>query len=74
MKNVYINEDLTRTRSKMMYMYDARCLVRVGQLKSAYVSDGKVFIRNYQEEHGLFICAGDLLAFGRQLLLRYLLK
>ena len=62
MKHIYINEDLIKTRSKMMY--DARCLVRVGQLKSAYVSDGKIFIRNNQEERRLIACAGDLLAYG----------
>ena len=58
MKHIYINEDLTKTRSKMMY--DARCFVRVDQLKSAYVSDGKIFIRNNQEERRLIACAGDL--------------
>ena len=41
-KSIFINEDLTKKRSKLLF--HARTLSRVGKLKSAYSSDGKIFV------------------------------
>ena len=42
-KGVFVNEDLTRSRSKLLY--EARTRVKSGQLKSAWSSDGTVLIK-----------------------------
>ena len=46
--NVFINEDLTKTRSKLLF--DARSLVRVNKLKTAYSANRKIFIRNNEDK------------------------
>ena len=42
-KGVFINEDLTKSRSKLLY--EARRRVKSGQLKSAWSSDGSILIK-----------------------------
>ena len=60
--NVFINEDLTKTRSKLLF--DARSLVRVNKLKTAYSSDGKIFIRNNKDKRLLVKSDSDILEHG----------
>ena len=43
-KNIYINEDITAHRSKILI--SARDLVRSEKWKAAYSSDGKIFLRD----------------------------
>lgn len=62
MKHLYLNEDLTKIRSKLLY--DARCLVRVHKLKTAYASDGKIFVRDNDEHRHLMKTDSDLALFG----------
>lgn len=62
MRHLYINEDLTRLRSKLLF--DARCLVRAGKLKAAYASDGKIFVRDNGERRHLIKTKSDLSLFG----------
>ena len=42
LSGVFINEDLTRIRSKLLF--DARSLVRAKKLLASYSSDGKIFV------------------------------
>ena len=44
MKNLFINEDLTKKRSKLLY--DARSLLLVENLSAAYSQDGRIFVRD----------------------------
>ena len=62
MNHVFINEDLTKKRSKLLY--NARCLVRTKKLKSAYASDGKIFVRDEHDRRHLIKCDIDLSEFG----------
>lgn len=61
-KNVYINEDLTMARSKLLY--DARNLVRAKKISSAYSSDGRIFIKDNNENRHLIESKSALQAFG----------
>lgn len=61
LKNIFINEDLTKKRSKLLY--DARCLVRTKKLKSAYASDGKIFVRDSLDHRHLIKGDIDLSVF-----------
>lgn len=49
--SVFINEDLTKTRSKVLF--DARTLVRAKKLNAAYSSDGKLFVRDKDDRRHL---------------------
>lgn len=62
MKHLYVNEDLTKLRSKLLY--DARCLFRVDILKAAYASDGKVFVRDQEDHRHLIKTDSDIAEFG----------
>ena len=44
MKGIFINENLTKLRSKLSF--DARSLARANILKSVYLTDGKIFVRD----------------------------
>ena len=46
-KNVYVNEDLTRNRSKLLY--DARQMCKAGALASSWSMDGIVFVKQFQD-------------------------
>ena len=61
-KHLFINEDLTMLRSKLLY--DARCLVRTNKLRSAYASDGKIFVRDKDDHRRLIRNDSDILEFG----------
>lgn len=62
MKHIFLNEDLTQTRSKLLY--EARCLVRVNKLKAAYAYDGRLFVRDCDDRRHLIRTNSDLSAFG----------
>lgn len=49
-------------RSKLLY--DARCLVRTNKLRSAYASDGKIFVRDKDDHRRLIRNDSDILEFG----------
>ena len=57
-KNVFINEDLTSQRSKLLS--EARKLVRERRLRAAYTGDGKIFIKD-NENARHFITTKDQL-------------
>ena len=61
-KLVYINEDLTRNRSKLLYV--ARTLVRGKKIKSAYSSDGKIFIRDFSDTRHIIRTDSELTKYG----------
>lgn len=62
MKHIFLNEDLTQTRSKLLY--EARCLVRVNKLKAAYAYDGRLIVRDSDDRRHLIRTNSDLSAFG----------
>ena len=62
MKGIFINEDLTKLRSKLLF--DARSLVRANMLKSAYSADGKIFVRDNGEVRHMIKTYTDILKFG----------
>lgn len=62
MKTVFINEDLTKLRSKLLF--DARTLVKVDKLKSAYSTNGKIFVRDNSDDRYLIKTKVDLLKYG----------
>lgn len=62
MKTVFINEDLTKIRSKLLF--DARTLVKGDKLKSAYSADGKIFVRDNSDDRYLIKTKADLLKYG----------
>ena len=57
-----LKADLTKTRSK--HLFDGRSLVRVNKLKTAYSSDGKIFIRNNEDKRLLVKSDSDILEHG----------
>ena len=61
-QNVFVNEDLTRTRSKLLF--NARALMRANKLKSAYSSDGKIFIRDNDDNRLVVKSDSDILEYG----------
>ena len=61
-ESVFINEDLTKRRSKLLY--DARILVRANHLTAAYSSDGKLFVRDKEEKRHAINSDDDLREFG----------
>ncbi|MCG8049332.1 MAG: septum formation initiator family protein [Candidatus Thiodiazotropha endolucinida] len=62
MNRIFINEDLTKPRSKLLY--DSRSLVRVKLLKNAYSTDGKIFVRDNNDERHMIKTCSDILKFG----------
>lgn len=61
-KHLFINDDLTMLRSKLLY--DARCLVRTNKLRSAYASDGQIYVRDKDDHRRLIRNDSDILEFG----------
>lgn len=57
-RKVYINEDLTSTRSKILYQ--ARLLVKSKKLLSAYSLDGKIFATDIGGTRRRISCLADL--------------
>lgn len=62
LKPIYLNEDLTKYRSGILF--EARSLKRAGKLKSAYSSDGKLFIRDLTDNRIQISTLKDLERFG----------
>lgn len=60
--SVFINEDLTKIRSKLLY--DARIFVRAKYLSAAYSSDGRIFVRDNNNGRRIINSDDDLLEFG----------
>ena len=61
-KNVFINEDLTARRNKLLF--NARQYVKTSLVKSAYYSDGKIFVRDNRDKKHMIYTKEDLEAFG----------
>ena len=62
MKDVFINEDLTSNRSKLLF--DARRLVKAKVLKSAYSADGRILVRDFADKRYLIQNETDLNKHG----------
>lgn len=62
MKDVFINEDLTTNRSKLLF--DARRLVKAKVLKSAYSADGRILVRDFADRRYLIQDEADLNKHG----------
>lgn len=62
MKDVFINEDLTSSRSKLLF--DARRLVKAKVLKSAYSADGRILVRDFADKRYLIQDETDLNKHG----------
>lgn len=60
-ESVYINEDLTKRRSELLY--NARKLKNTGAVKSAFSRDGRIFILDNQDHRHLIHSAKDLNSF-----------
>ena len=61
-RNVFVNEDLTARRSELLF--SARKYVKSKQLKTAYSSDGRVYVKDNNDVRHLIIDQADLQAFG----------
>ena len=61
-KHVYINEDITSRRSKLLY--NARKLVHEKRLRAAYTSDGKIFIKDNDGKKHLITSQEQLTPFS----------
>ena len=59
MKGVFVNQDLTKTRSKLAY--EARQIVKSEKAKASFVWDGKIFIVDNKEKKHRITCLDDLL-------------
>ena len=59
---VYINEDLTKPRNKLLLK--ARKMVKTKLLKSAWSSDGNILVRDGEEEKHRITSESDLAVFG----------
>ena len=65
---VYINEDLTKTRNKLLLK--ARKMVKSKLMKSAWSSDGNVLVRDNDDDKHRITCVTDLATFGPVPMLR----
>ena len=59
---VFVNEDLTKFRSGLLY--DARRLARVSLVKGAWSSDGNVLVKDNDEKVHRVSVISDLFQFG----------
>ena len=62
LKSVFLNEDLTKKRSKLLY--DARTLAHAKLLNAAYSSDGKIFVIDKEDKRHLVKTDADIKTFG----------
>ena len=62
LNGVFINEDLTRIRSKLLF--DARSLVRAKKLLASYSSDGKIFVLDEANKRHVIGTHEELRKFG----------
>lgn len=61
LKGIFLNEDMTARRSKLLY--SARKLVRARKLKAAYTGDGKIFLRDNDDNKHHITSENDLIPF-----------
>ena len=61
-RGVYINEDLTKPRSRLLLK--ARKMVKLGQLASAWSSDGTILVRDLRDTKHRIASDSDLAVFG----------
>ena len=61
-RGVYINEDLTKSRSKLLLK--ARRMVKNKLLNSAWSSDGNILVRDLRDIKHIIRAVGDLAKFG----------
>ena len=59
MRGVSINQDLTKTRSKLAY--EARQMVKSEHAKATFVWDGKIFVIDNKENKHKITCLDDLI-------------
>ena len=59
---VFINEDLTKPRNKILLK--ARKMVKSKNLSSAWSSDGTILVRDKEDVKHKIMCENDLAAFG----------
>lgn len=59
---VYINEDLTQTRSRLLRK--ARAMMKAKQIKSTWSSDGTILLRDHLDQVHRVTCDSDLAKFG----------
>ena len=62
LKGIFLSEDLTKSRSKLLF--DARTLARANKLQYAYASDGKIFVKDNDDDRHLIKSTNDLNKFG----------
>ena len=60
-KGVFINEDLTRYRSSLLW--SARRVVKNGKADSAWTTDGRVFLKGHDGKRHLITTESDLVNF-----------
>lgn len=60
--NVFVNEDLTARRNELLFF--ARQYVKTKILKSAYSSDGKIFVKDNRDKKHMIHTKEDLEVFG----------
>ena len=60
--NVFINEDLTKKRSKLLF--DGRTLARAEIVKAAYSTDWKLYIRDHEDNRHMIKSDSDIKKFG----------
>ena len=59
---VFINEDLIKSRNKILLK--ARKMVKAGNLKSAWSSDGTILVRDKEDTKHRIVRESDLATFG----------
>lgn len=62
LKNVFINEDLKKKRSKLLF--DARTLARTEMVKATYSTDGYLYIRDHTDTRHMIKSDSDIEKFG----------
>lgn len=62
-RDVFINEDITSRRSKLLF--SARQLVRERRLRAAYTSDGKIFVKDNDGEKHHITSTDQMTQFSR---------
>ena len=61
LKGVFVNEDLTQQRNHLMYM--ARQLAKRARIHSCWSSDGKIFVKDLEENTQIIKYSSDLLSY-----------
>lgn len=59
-KRVFLNDDLTRSRSKLLF--EARCVFKSGKIQGAWSSDGSILIKDHRNQIRRVTCTDDLLS------------